>query len=257
MSVLLAATAVYAFDRVKLADHRIDPADLAAQPERYRFLVRHAGAVRRAAIVSLLIAIGLGYVASPWLPVVIGLSVVGVVVYAPGPRGRLPRPKDLFALKNIFVAGGVVGLTVIATVLIGPLSRAHGDAFWALAAGRAAPLADAALLLLIRVVIDAILCDIDDARTDRQHRTATLPGLIGPRRTLLACVIARLALAVMIILLARAPNWVTIAWATVSAASALVLLGRRGKPLRDVVDVSFAIEALMVAWITAAMMVMR
>ncbi len=251
VSVMLAATGVYAIDRVKIADRFLDPADFTANPVRYAFLSRHTTAVRVAAALLIGVAMVVARSASALLPAVIALAAVGVVLYAPGPRGRLPRPKDLLVLKNLFVAGGVVALAVVATAMIGPISRAHGEAFWEVIRQRLAPIGDAAVLLLLRVAIDAVLCDIDDTDADTAFGTQTIPVKLGRRRTLTLAIVARLGLAVLILAISRAPLPVRGAWAGISAASALILILFHAQPLKTRVDVGFFIEAILVSLIAA------
>ncbi len=251
IAVAMAATAVYAIDRVKLHDKLIDPADLQAQPVRYAFLTRHSMSVRVLAFALLISAMLLAMQASHYLPIVIGLSLVGVVVYAPGPRKSLPRPKDLLGLKNLWVALGVVALTIVATALVGPLSKVEGEAFWTTARLRIIPILDAATLLLIRVIIDAAICDIDDSESDRTHGTRTLANTIGRRNTLWIAIAAKVLLAGLIVAVARSPASVRVAWAVVTVAFALLLIPMGKRSLRDWTDVSFVIEAMLVTVLMA------
>ncbi len=252
ISVMLAATGVYAIDRVKIADRFLDPADFAAHPARYAFLRKHTLAVRGMAMVAVAMAMGVGAFASPLLPWLIALSVLGVIVYAPGPRGRLPRPKDLLLLKNVFVACGVVSLAVVATAMIGPISRAPHEAFWEVVRARLAPIADAAALLLLRVIVDAVVCDIDDVDADAAYGTHTLATAIGPGRTLAVAIAARFVVAGLILAVARAPSAVRVAWAVVSVAGAASLaIGPRGRPLKTRIDVGFVAEAVVVSAVVA------
>lgn len=246
LAVLLASIGVYAFDRVKLTNARIDPADVLAQPERYAFLTRYAGGVRAMAVVLIVNAVVIAHYASVLMPIVIATALLGVIVYAPGPRGTTPRLKDVLGVKNLYVALGVVALAAVATLLIGPLSRAHGDAFWRLLPARLDAVAVAGVLLLARVTIDAMICDIDDAASDAAHGTQTVPNVVGAGRAFQLGIAARIVLAGVIPLVARAPMWICVAWAVSGAVSALALVAVRHRALRDVVDAEFAIEALAV-----------
>lgn len=246
VAVLMASVGVYAFDRVKLTSARIDPADIRAQPARYEFLIRHARRVRLVAITLIVLAMVVAEFASVLMPVAIATSLLGVIVYAPGPRGTRPRLKDVMGVKNLYVAAGVVGLAALATLLIGPLSRVHGDAFWRLLPARLDAVTVAGVLLLARVTIDAMLCDIDDAASDAAHGTQTLPNVLGANRAFRVGIALRIALACTIPLLARAPTWVGLAWGCAGAAGVLPLIATRRRSLRDAVDVEFALEAVAV-----------
>ncbi len=252
VAVFLSATSVYAIDRVKLSDKLLDPADIAAQPARYAFLTRHTQAIRIGVIVMLLVAMGLASVVSRLLPIVIGLSVVGVFLYAPGPRRSLPRPKDILGLKNLLVAAGVVSLAMVATALLGPLSRADSESFWLVARQRVTPVFEATLLLMMRVTIDAAICDVDDAQTDRRHGTQTLATLIGASNAFVVLCTARIAIAGLIIVLATVPMSVRIVWASAGVVSLIVLWARRGKPVRDPVDIALGVEAIVVTLLLTA-----
>lgn len=244
VAIFLTATSVYAIDRVKLLDRLLDPADIAAQPDRYAFLTRHTHAIRIGVIVMLLFAMGLAAAVSRFLPVVIALSVIGVFAYAPGPRRNLPRPKDLLGLKNVFVAAGVVSLAVVATALLGPIGHADTSRFWQVLQERVTPVFEASILLMLRVMIDAAICDVDDVHTDRKHRTQTLATMIGASRALVVLCVSRIAIAGLILPLATVPLPVRIVWATAGVLSVVVLWSRRGKPLRDSVDIALGIEAV-------------
>jgi 4-hydroxybenzoate polyprenyltransferase len=252
VAVFLSATAVYAIDRVKLSDRLLDPADIAAQPVRYAFLTRYTYSIRIGVMVVLLVAMGLASVVSQLLAVVIGLSVLGVLLYAPGPRRSLPRPKDLLGVKNFLVAAGVVSLAIAATALFGPLSEAGDQRFWAVARQRVVPVSEATILLLLRVMIDAAICDVDDMQTDRRHGTQTLATLMGASGALTVLYVARIAAAGLIILLANTAMSVRIAWAGAGVLSAVVLYLRRGKPVRDPVDVAMGVEAIIVTLLLTA-----
>lgn len=251
VAVVLAATSVYAIDRVKLLDRLIDPADLEAQPVRYAFLTRYSRVIRVLSLLCLLCGAAVAWFASPLLSGVVLLSMLGVNIYAPGPRRSIPRPKDLLGLKNVWVGLGVVMLTVVATALLGPIGHASAETFWSTVHTRLLPVSEAAVLLLIRVILDAAICDVDDAETDRAHGTRTLANTIGRRRTMLVAVGARVALCGLILVLARAPLPVRAAWAGVGIVSSLMLLRLRDRDLRDTVDASFAAEAIVATIIVA------
>jgi 4-hydroxybenzoate polyprenyltransferase len=251
VAVAVAATSVYAIDRIKLSDRLIDPADLAAQPDRYAFLTRNSRRIRSMAFAGVGVAAAVAWLASPLLSAVVLVSVVGVIVYAPGPRRSIPRPKDLLGLKNVWVGMGVVMLTIVATALLGPIGRAGPGEFWATVQARLLPVSEAAVLLLIRVILDAAICDIDDAETDRAHGTRTLANTIGRRRTLLVAVAVRVALCGAIILISPAMWSTRIAWAGAGTIAALGLLMLRDRDLRDTVDASFALEAIVATGVIA------
>ncbi len=244
VGVLLCATAVYAFDRVKLHDRLIDPADQTANPERYRFLGKYSLVVRSLAVVLIVLAMTFAYLASRWMPVLVALAVMGVVLYAPGPKGKYPRPKDLLIVKNLLVAIAVVMLAMIATALVGPLSHVHGEAFWKLAEVRIHAVLPAVFVLMIRVIADAALCDIDDTKSDLQHGTQTLSTRFGSARSFLIALIMRLVFGIMILTLIEAQLQVRLVFASVNMGSILMLVIRRKSAMKDYVDISLPVEAI-------------
>lgn len=249
VSVLLAATAVYAVDRVKLFDTWLDPADPIAQPRRYGFLLQYTAHIRALAVVLLVMAMTVAYMASPWMPILVAMAIVGVVLYAPAGREKGWRIKDILGIKNLYVAGSVVALAIVATTLVGPLSRAHGDQFWSILHTRASPIVLAAIVLLVRVSLDAALCDIDDHEADRQSGTRTLANTLGVTRTLYLAVIGRVVLALCILAL-PVPAWsLRVGWCVAGVTSALSLVFLRRHSLRDWVDGVLMMEAVGVSLI--------
>ncbi|HMN42411.1 MAG TPA: hypothetical protein PKE29_16335, partial [Phycisphaerales bacterium] len=109
-AVGMIASGVYALDRVKIRDSWMDPADRAAQPERYAFIAGHSRAVRVAGALCIVAGSLVGLGVSVWSPVAGALAAAGVLAYAPRGRGRARRLKDVAGIKNLYVAGGIAGL---------------------------------------------------------------------------------------------------------------------------------------------------
>lgn len=249
ISILLTSTGAYALDRVKLTSAWIDPADLAAQPARYAFLVPRARTVRTFAVASLIAGAAVGFTIHPLAPLAALLAALGVIIYAARPRALRPRPKDIAWIKNAYVGLGITGFVTLALladaprlgmpVALSPLDNAFTR-----------PLLIAAVLLFLRVVIDAALCDIDDEHADRLHGTQTLSTHVGTRRAWLYTGLARGSL-IALTLVARPLPWPPrLAWSLAMLAGTLALRVRRPDRVRDHVDLRFAVEA---ACVTAAL----
>ncbi len=247
LSVLLIGVGAYALDRVKLRDRWMDPADALAQPARYEFLSRHPARVRVLAL-GLLAAGGLaGLAVTRWAPVASGMAMVGVALYAPRPRGRRPRLKDIVWTKNAYVALGITGFGAVAVAAT--VSAGDGPRAWlAILQGHAAPMAWACVIVLGRVWLDAAICDLDDEHADRAHGTSTLATTLGGHRAWRLTGLARPALALGTFACPWAAWHARVAWAGASLAG-LLLLRARGRPerVRDLVDARFALEALAVS----------
>lgn len=233
----------YLLDRVKLRDAWLDPADAEAHPRRFAFIADHAGAIRIGATASLALAAAAGatgFAGARWLWRIPPASCVGVITYAATPRGRAPRPKDVFVLKNAYVAGGMAAFACIVV-----LGATQGGVHRFLAN---APLwGFLAATLGARVFIDAALCDLDDRAADEHHSTVTFPVRFGDRRALDAATSAHLLLAGTLAVVPIGPEGPRLAWAGISAASAIALRMASPRRVRDLVDARLVIEALCVA----------
>ncbi|MCC6677654.1 MAG: hypothetical protein IT436_10965 [Phycisphaerales bacterium] len=234
------AAAVYLLDRVKLADRWLDPADDAAHPHRFRFLARRSRAVRILSGLLLLVAAVLGFFISPLAPALVLAAATGVIAYAGRPRRARPRIKDVFLLKNFYVAAGITGFAALITILsqsADPLGsiRSH-----------AAAIAASAAHLIVRVWADAALCDLDDEAADRAFGTATLATGLGRARAWNTAMSVRLLLALALITIIPGPRRSCIAWAIVTAVSSVALRLAQPSRVREWVDARFAAEALAV-----------
>ncbi len=171
--VLLCAHSCYLLDRVKIANHRQDPADALALPKRAALFARWSTPIRTLILAELLGATIAGYSIHPLLAIIPPIALGVVHLYA----GRVPslgspRLKDLPAVKVFFIAAGHLALSI--AVLIGvqrdlltnlhPASIAAGFGVWLIVAG------------------DAGLCDIDDHHADLIYRTESLSVMLGQRR---------------------------------------------------------------------------
>lgn len=242
LALLLLATAAYTLDRVKLRDAWIDPADVSSQPERYGFLRPRSRAVRVLAFLMLLTGGALGLMFTHWAPLAALLIPLGVAAYAARPRGRRPRPKDVIGIKNLYVAAGIVGFAALSVAAVG--ARVDSMSGWIeVASANAVALAAAGALLGVRVVLDAALCDIDDAPADKQFGTATLASTFGVRRAWLSTGWARLALIGAIPLAYPCPWRSRLVWLVVTALGTLALRLARPSQLRDWVDLRLPAEA--------------
>lgn len=242
MSVLLTAMGTYLIDRVKFADNLLDPADSAAQPARYSFLLARTSFWRWFAIATLATGALCGLIVSRWAPLATVASVAGVTCYASHPRRNWPRPKDLLWLKNGYVA---VGLTVfIALAAVAAASPADTPVSWAiLIFDHLAAIAGAAVFVTVRVLLDAALCDIDDQQTDLRFGTETAATALGSGRVRTVATIAGALLCVALLALPTVPLAMRVRWTLVSLAGVGSFAAMHPEHLKDFVDIRFPLEA--------------
>ncbi|HZK81838.1 MAG TPA: hypothetical protein VFC46_12240, partial [Humisphaera sp.] len=107
----------------------------------------------------------------------------------------------------------------------------------------AAPLALACALLIVRVLADAVLCDLDDADSDRRFGTQTLPNHLGRNRAWSVAFGLRIAVAVALVSIPVLPMWPRLAWALVTVVSSTWLWLSAPGHVRDWIDARFAVEA--------------
>ncbi len=171
--VLLCAHSCYLLDRVKIADHRQDPADALALPMRWALFARWAGPIRMLVIAELLGAMLTGWLIHPMLASIPPIALGVVHLYAGRkPAPSCPRLKDLPAMKAFFIASGHLALPIAV------LSSHHHNLLISLHPSQIAAL----LGLWLIVAGDAALCDIDDHHADRAYQTQSLSVMLGQRR---------------------------------------------------------------------------
>lgn len=248
---------VYLLDRVKLRDAWLDPADAVAHPERAEFLARHSGCVR-VLMVALFVAGGVaGAVVSWWLVAMLVAAVSGVLVYAGRPRTRRARPKDVLVLKNVCVGAA---MTAFAAVVVGVVASRAGSSASEWTAERVGAAALAIANIFVRVLCDAILCDLDDEHADRAFATATLATRFGRSRAWDIAMALRMLLGLAMLLTPVGGVWspgssvwrARVAWGVVTIASSVVTRIARPRNLRDWVDWRFGVEVIAVAGILAS-----
>ncbi|MGA2233242.1 MAG: hypothetical protein ABSH22_20255 [Tepidisphaeraceae bacterium] len=243
--VFCTATGVYLLDRVKLRDVWLDPADALAHPRRYAFIAGHAMLIRGVMLLLLLAAAGLGEAVLEWGALVPLIAATGVVVYAGRPRATRPRPKDIMLLKNIYVAAGITGFAeIVASAAVRP--GADLTTMRRVLIAHAVPLVCSCALLGVRVLADAVLCDLDDEDADRRFGTATLPIHLGRNRAWKLALGIRLGAAAALVTIGALPLLPRLAWAGVTVVSSITLRVARPARLRDWVDARFAMEAAVV-----------
>ena len=242
-TVFCTTVAVYLLDRVKLRDSWLDPADAQSHPRRHAFVLRHTHTLR---IASSLLLIAAGWLGSQLMPLgwaIPLIAVAGVLVYAGKPRAARPRPKDMLLVKNAYVAAGIAGFAALVTVAAatrGSTLAAMQDTVRA----HAAPLLLASVHLSLRVLADAILCDLDDEHADRRFNTRTLPVQVGRIRAWNTALAIRLGSAAALAAIPLLPLWPRLSWAFVTVVSSILLRVTAPSRLRDWVDGRLAIEAL-------------
>ena len=247
------AATVYLLDRVKLRDRWLDPADEAAHPDRFGFLSRNAKTARLVAVVMGAASVLLGRRLHPLAPLLTLGACIGVVAYAGRPRRERARIKDVFLLKNLFVAAGI---TVFAAAVC-VMSTGSGGSFEGirtLVVHNWIVLAFAVAQLLLRVFADAAVCDLDDEHADRSYRTATLPTHLGRWRAWNVAAGLRLILGAGMVVTPVGPPGARIAWGVVTIASTLALRLWNPRRVREAVDGRLALEAgivwLVLAWLS-------
>ena len=170
--IILCAHSCYLLDRAKISDHRQDPADALALPERALLFSRHAPALRALILSQLLVGTIIGFFLHPAIALIPTVALGVVHLYA----GRSatpsnPRLKDLPALKAFVIATGHLSLCIAVIwsqnhQLIADMSWQGWLAIagaWSFVAG------------------DAVLCDIDDHDADKLYSTQSLAVLFGTR----------------------------------------------------------------------------
>lgn len=228
------ALSVYLVDRVKLADRFRDPADADTHAARDAWLWPRRRPVRALAAAGFLVATVVGFLVHPALALAPLVGQAGVFAYSGRPPGaRARRLKDLLVWKNFAAAAA---LTVVAAVTVAlPIDP------------RALPV-NAAVMALLLVLADCILCDVADEHGDRRHGTVTVPVLFGPGRgRVLASILAALAALWVWLEGGRSPA----AWALGIAASQAVLGGMGAGILRNATDLRLPILAAAV-WLTGS-----
>lgn len=251
--VFCTAAAVYLLDRVKLRDRWLDPADAQAHPDRYAFISTHTKLVRWLIVILLAKAAILGFLLFEWAAVIPLIAVTGVLIYAGRPRAARPRPKDILLLKNAYVALGITGFSLLVVLAAATPQSGFAD-LWHGALAHLLPLTLSCAHLFVRVLADAILCDLDDEAADRSFGTDTLPNQLGRARAWNIAFAMRLCAAAALLLTPALPFWPRVVWASVTVASSIALRLIAPIRVRDWVDARLAIEAAVVA---ASLMVIQ
>jgi 4-hydroxybenzoate polyprenyltransferase len=253
----LTATSVYLLDRVKLADRWLDPADQTAHPDRFAFLGEHTMRIRLLALLLGVAAMIVAATIHPVAVVLIPLASIGVVVYAGLPRHgrrggpardesrRRTRIKDVLLLKNAAVAASIT-VFVALLILLDASSSIDALVDSLQNASQTLSIATAAAVLFSLVLADAILCDIDDAASDRAHATATIPGQFGKPAAWIVAGVLHVAVAAMLLYVGGDSALVPARrlWAGLILASFVLLAIWRPVRLRDLVDARLEVLAV-------------
>jgi 4-hydroxybenzoate polyprenyltransferase len=252
----LVAWPVYLLDRVKWRDAWLDPADAAAHPRRQALLHPRRVAIRA---ISLAMLGGASLIAWRLAPsprsalstFAIGLpmlAAIGAWVYAGRPRRQAPRPKDLLPLKSPAVGVAIAAFSCMVTLAFDP-RLASIEAARDFVAQPPSLFALGAIAL--RVTGDAIWCDLDDAASDRRHRTASVPATCGVAAGwwiggLLCVTGASLALA-------GRPDALGVTAASAAAIGTMALFLGRPTPARDLAELRLPLEAALVLAVQTAL----
>jgi 4-hydroxybenzoate polyprenyltransferase len=235
--ILLCAQSCYLLDRVKVSDHRQDPADALALPDRAMLFAQFSMPIRTIVFVECLAASGIGWAIHPLLAPIPILALGVVHLYA----GRsatpsTPRLKDLPALKAFMIASGHLALG--GAVVWGN----HHNLIEHLRPTDVA----AAVGVWFIIVGDAVLCDIDDHESDRVYSTKSLAVLFGPVSAWISALIF-IVIGSGLIVLGHAQRPVTITiGATLIATTAITV---KNTNHRDFVDARLLPIVLFWIWI--------
>ncbi len=244
-TVFCTTVAVYLLDRVKLRDSWLDPADAQSHPRRHAFVLRHTGTLRMTCSLLLIAAGWLGSQLMPFGWAVPLIAVAGVLAYAGQPRTSRRRPKDILLVKNAYVAAGIAGFAAIVTVAAAT-PGATLAAMQQMVSAHAVPLLLASAHLSLRVLADAVLCDLDDEHADRRFNTRTVPVHVGRMPAWNTALAIRLGSAAALAAIPLLPLWPRLGWALVTGVSSILLRVTAPSRLRDWVDGRLAIEGIVV-----------
>ena len=219
----------YLLDRVKLGARFSDEADRQADPDRADFLERHARLLRIWVAVAGIVATVGAAVLHPLLVGPVAAAFAGAFLYGSSPR---PRPKDIPVVKNLLVGIAIASLAA-ALAWAGPESS-----FQVLLA---------AALLVPAIAVDAMLCDLPDRESDREHGTLTLANALGRRRTLMASMLV-LVLSLIAATIAAPPLQREVAWILLGTLLVTTpwIIGLRPRSIRDAIDFRLPLVASLI-----------
>ncbi|MCP4837840.1 MAG: UbiA family prenyltransferase [Planctomycetes bacterium] len=227
----------YLLDRVGPWPSMPDRGDMASVPHRVRFLRRQVYGVRWLAMALLVAALVMALAEGIFAAITVPAAVVGMMGYAHVPGQR--RLKDRLLIKNASVA---MSMTALAAVLV---VFPRWPQSWA--AIQWTPLVIALAAVFLHVLAGAMLCDLDDARSDARQGTRTLPNTIGPLKTWW-CAEAATVLAGGFLLggvaFAVVPAGIGITLAGLPVAGVILLKASGAQRIRDLVDIMFPLAVV-------------
>lgn len=225
----LTGQGAYLLDRVKLSTRFADPADRQADPDRADFLERHALHLRIWVTVASVTAIIGAVLLQPLLVGPVAAAFAGAFLYGSSPR---PRPKDIPAVKNLLVG---VAIASLAAALA-----------WAGTSSWPTTLL-AASLLIPAVAVDAMLCDLPDRESDREHGTRTLADAMGRKRTRLVSMLV-LVLSLIAATIAAPSLQRNVVWLFLGALLLTTpgIIGLRPRSIRDAIDFRLPLVATLI-----------
>ncbi|MFG0243756.1 MAG: hypothetical protein ACF8R9_13300 [Phycisphaerales bacterium JB054] len=240
-----AGVGLYLLDRLKLRDDLLDPADLAADERRHRFLRARRRLLRTTAWVVLGLGTILVVAIHPANVVLPPIGVLGVLAYS-RPRKSRRRPKDLLVLKNLMPGCAIGGLGVILAVQ----SPVHASRLYGTPVGAEAftfALAVCVSLVLL-VAADAMLCDLDDVAADRHAKTSTLPVWRGANATWRIALLAHAVAGVLAVCVGWRHGLAigAIVWALANLGLTTLLRLARPGQVRDLIDLRLPAATLLV-----------
>ena len=202
---------------------------------RGRYLIEHPGIQR-----FIMLGFCLQAVVATWMVHPLGLLLVvvapaGALLYAAGSLGSQPR--DMLLLKNLIVGGAIAALSVV--LVLPGIEVVPAD------------LLPVVFALCGIVMIDAMLCDIDDREVDACTETRTFPLWIGAGPTrILAVGMECVAVMPLVVagLVGIMPLGHGIVWASVFILSMVFLQGVvRPAVWRDLIDLRLPV-CVLVGW---------
>ncbi|WP_461864493.1 UbiA family prenyltransferase [Thermococcus sp.] len=139
-------------------------------PERVGYIKRVARALKYAVVISLILAIFLSVLTSPWAVLVVLFPIVSGVLYSIRIAPDYPRLKDITGVKNTIIA----------------MTWANGTTFLPYLVVGGVPLLKVALIyyfFFMKSMINTILFDLRDIEGDRLSGIRTIPVKLGFRKS--------------------------------------------------------------------------
>jgi len=139
-------------------------------PERVGYIKKVAKVLKYAIILSLILAIVLSALSSPWAILVVLFPIASGILYSIRISPQYPRLKDITGIKNIIIA----------------TTWANGTTFLPYLVAEDVPLSKVALIyyfFFMKSMINTILFDVRDIEGDRINGIKTIPVKLGFKKS--------------------------------------------------------------------------